>query len=152
MTNPELHEMLEFFGQEQACYTVLLDLSRRQRAIISDGPIDELLGILGQKQQVLAKIGDIEERLRPFKLDWSSVQESLDENDRQVLDLALGTVEELLSELIALEKECEAMLVERRDETGRKLEETVKAGAVNQVYAAPTGGPPTPILDIRNDA
>jgi hypothetical protein len=108
--NQELDELLEIFGQEQACYTSLLDLSRKQAMAIRTAALDELVDVLGQKQHVLSRLSQIETCLRPYKQNWADVQKSLDEAGRQVLDLALATVEELLSELIAREKESEQLM------------------------------------------
>lgn len=151
MTNRELHDLLESFGQEQACYTALLDLSRRQKEIIEGGDVDQLLALLGQKQQVLERITGIEEQLAPYKRDWRHVQDSLDDDDRQVLDLALATVEELLSELIALERESEQLLVSRRDRTYDELRGAAHASAVNSAYLAPQGAANAQYLDIRSE-
>lgn len=151
MTNQDLRDLLELFGREQACYTSLLDLSRRQKGVIEHGAVDDLLQILGQKQKVLSRVGEIENQLLPYKRNWTAVRSGLDENDRQVLDLALSTVEELLAELIALEKESEALLVKRRDLVEIELHDAVKGGAVHQAYQGKSGDAPSRILDVRGD-
>lgn len=107
-----LQELLEYLGQEQACYTALLDLSGRQRQALEIGSFDELLDIQSAKQELLGRVRAIESQIAPFKRQWASLRASLDDDDRQVLGLALATVEELLCELIALEKRSEALLLE----------------------------------------
>jgi hypothetical protein len=102
--------MLELLGQEQSCYTALLDLSRTQRRLIGAGLVKELPALLTQKQRVLDRLNEVSARLRPTKLRWDLVRDSLDDNERQVLDLALATAEEILGELIASEKESEELL------------------------------------------
>lgn len=151
MTNQELRELLEYFGREQACYTALLDLSRRQKDVIENGDVDDLLQILGQKQKVLSRVGEVENQLLPYKRNWGAVRAGLDENDRQVLDMALASVEELLAELIALEKESEQLLMQRRDVVEIELQEVVKGGAVHQAYTNKQPEQPSRILDIRGD-
>lgn len=151
MTNQDLRDLLELFGREQACYTSLLDLSRRQKEVIEHGEVDDLLQILGQKQKVLARVGEIENQLLPYKRNWPAVRAGLDGNDRQVLDLALSTVEELLAELIALERHSEDLLVKRRDLVEVELHEAAKGGAVQQVYQGKIGDTPSRILDVRGD-
>ena len=135
MTDTDLKEVLEYFGQEQACYTALLDLSRRQKGVIETGTVDELLRILGQKQQLLAQVSDIENRLRQYKKNWQEIRTRLDQNDRAVLDLALSTVEELLAELIELEKQSEQLLTRRRDDTKQGLVEAAQGKTVHHAYA-----------------
>ena len=151
MTNQELHDLLEYFGQEHACYTSLLDLSRRQRGLIEDGDIDRLMEVLGQKQRILTTVEGIEERLSPYKQEWTSLREGLDEDDRQVLDLALSTVEELLAELIDLEKKSEQLLADCRDETQRQLSEAVRGNAVHRAYTGKEPENPARYFDIWSE-
>jgi hypothetical protein len=110
VTRDALQQMLELLGQEQSCYTALLDLSRTQRRLIGAGLVKELPVLLAQKQRVLDRLNEVSARLRPTKLRWDLVRDSLDDNERQVLDLALATAEEILGELIASEKESEELL------------------------------------------
>lgn len=147
MTKADFHNLLEYFGQEQACYTSLLDLSRRQRDVIEGGDVDSLLSLLARKQQVLLDVSRIEEKLQPYKRTWKQVRESIGASGRQKLDLALSTVEELLAELIALERESEQVLAQKRDETERELAATVRGRAVNQAYREPAMDRPATLLD-----
>lgn len=151
MTNQELRDLLELFGREQACYTSLLDLSRRQKQIIETGDVDDLLQVLGQKQKVLSRVGEVENLLLPYKRNWPAIRSSLDSNDRQVLDLALATVEELLAELIALEKESEQLLIKRRDVVETELHEAVKVGHIQQAYTGKQPDASSRILDVRGE-
>jgi hypothetical protein len=144
-------ELLELLGQEQACYTSLLDLSRRQRSVIEEHDVDRLLVLLGQKQQILTRVAGIEEQLRPYKERWKSLHESLDADDRQVLDLALSTVGELLSELIELEKASEQLLKGHRDRTLDELAATTHGTTVHQTYASGTAEVPPRFLDVRTE-
>ncbi|MFO0946995.1 MAG: hypothetical protein U1D30_13795 [Planctomycetota bacterium] len=151
MTNKELRELLEYFGREQACYTSLLDLSRRQKQVISGGNVDDLLKILGQKQQILSRVAEVENLLSPYKRNWRAVRMALDDNDRQVLDMALATVEELLAELIALERESEQLLVARRDACQQELSEAVDGGNVHHAYSTPASPGDSRFFDVRSD-
>lgn len=151
MTNADLDDLLEFLGEEQACYTSLLNLSRQQKEVICHGDVDELLRTLGEKQNVLAKVAQIESKLLPFKQNWGDVRNSLGSSERQVLDMALGTVEELLAELIALEKESEQLLVERRNQCEKELKETAHASRVTHTYAPQRTPPSARFLDIRSE-
>lgn len=148
MTNQELHALLEYFGQEQACYTSLLDLSRKQEQYIENKEIDELLSVLSEKQKILLKLEKIERDLLPYKQEWQTVREGLDENDRQVLDIALSTVEELLSELIDLEKKSEKLLAECREETHRQLDDVIKGNSVHRAYVGGRREPSSKYFDI----
>lgn len=151
MSDAELRDLLEYIGQEQACYTSLLDLSRKQHSVIESGDVDSLLALLGRKQKVLARVCDIEESLRPYKRRWSQIRSDLGDDDSQVLDMALSTVEELLAELIAIEKESEQLLVARRDDCERQLQQTVEAKTVDKTYEGSGSSVSASTLDVRSE-
>lgn len=151
MAEWQLQELLEYFGQEQACYTQLLDLSQRQRHSIEANDVDELLRILSQKQNVLERVGAIERSLLPYKQNWQRLRGELEESARQVLDVALATVEELLNDLIAAEKESERLLVARRDACRNELNAAAAGSAAHQAYASRPGGKPARFIDVRSD-
>lgn len=111
MADLDLKELLELLGQEQACYTALIDLSRQQRAAIEQSDMVALTPLLGQKHSVLRRIAGVELQLRPYKMNWKTFRVQLNRQDRQVLDMALATVEELLSELISHERDSESILL-----------------------------------------
>ena len=142
MKDPQLHRLLELFGQEQACYTRLLDQSRSQRTLIDAGDADGLLRILADKQHTLARMQRIEDELAPAKDQWIELRHRLDEGERELLDDALSTVEQLLAEVIAAERHCEQKLLARRvgqGATGRRSRR--EDGQVLPRLADVAGGP-----------
>jgi hypothetical protein len=102
--------MLELLGQEQACYTALLDLSREQKRLLGEDLLAEAGRLMARKQKVLVRLRGVVKRLKPSKERWRSLRESLGSDERQVLDISLATAEELLAELIASERESEEIL------------------------------------------
>ena len=114
MPRLELAHLLELLGQEQACYTALLDLSRAQRRMLHDGRLERIGDLMREKQRVLDRLDGIEQGLEEAKGDWKKLRSSLSDEDRQVLDLSLATAGEILGELISSERESEGFLRTRR--------------------------------------
>jgi hypothetical protein len=110
----ELAHLLELLGQEQACYTALLDLSRAQRRMLQEGRLQRIGDLMREKQRVLDRLEGVEQRLEASKEDWTKLRASLTDEDRQVLDLSLATAGEILGELISSERESEGLLRTRR--------------------------------------
>lgn len=108
-----IRQLCEILGQEQACYTSLLDVSRSQQRLLQQGAMNRLGPLLRKKTTLLETLRTIEAKLRPMMAAWESVQAKLGRADRQMLDAALETVQELLGELIALERESERLLTHR---------------------------------------
>ena len=114
MPRLELAHLLELLGQEQACYTALLDLSRAQRRMLHEGRLERIGELMREKQRVLDRLDGIERNLAGVKDDWKKLRSSLSDEDRQVLDLSLATAGEILGELISSERESEGFLRTRR--------------------------------------
>ena len=114
MPRLELAHLLELLGQEQACYTALLDLSRAQRRMLQQGRLERIGDLMREKQRVLDRLDGVEQRLTAAKEDWAKLRESLSDEDRQVLDLSLATAGEILGELISSERASEGLLRTRR--------------------------------------
>ena len=110
MPRDAVRRLLELFGEEQACYTALLDVARRQNGALRGRAACNVSALLRDKQRLLDRLAEVETRLRPTKDRWSAFAGRLDEDDRQLVDWALSTNEELLGELIAEERAGEALL------------------------------------------
>ena len=110
LPSKDLAELLELFGQEQRCYTLLIDLSRLQQTSLKNSDATSIEEIDRRKQLALEEVSRIERRIQPYKRAWPKLRNSLSAEDRQMLDLALGSVEELLAELIAEETKSEAII------------------------------------------
>ena len=110
MPRDPVRPLLELFGEEQSCYTGLLDVARRQNAALRRRSLREVPALIRDKDRLLTRLADVEARLRPTKDRWTSFARTLDDADRQLVDWALSTNEELLGELIAAERSGEALL------------------------------------------
>lgn len=110
----ELAQLLELLGQEQACYTALLDLSRVQRRMLKNDQLERIGDLMREKQRVLDRLDLVERRLSSAKNEWADLRSTLNDDDRQVLDLSLATAGEILGELISSEREAEGMLKMKR--------------------------------------
>ena len=110
MPREPVRRLLELFGEEQACYTALLDVARRQNSALRRSALRDLPRALRDKQRLIDRLADVDTRLRPTKERWSRFAGRLDDDDRQLLDWALATNQELLGELIAEERQGEALL------------------------------------------
>ena len=147
MKTKELQDLLEYLGREQACYTSLLDLSRQQKYLIEEGDIDQLLATLGQKQQILGRVAEIEGKLRTYKDRWNELRQTMSADDRSMIDLALSTVEDLLAELIGMEQECEQLLVGQINVVQHDLEDVSNARGVNDAYSMTARPEPSHLLN-----
>ncbi len=109
-----------------------------RKNFIKAGDVDRLFGVLNQKQVILARVARIEQQLEPFKNNWSVIRSRLDDDDRQVIDVALGSVEDLLAELIREERISETLLVEEKSRLEEELARIADSQELGELYREST--------------
>jgi hypothetical protein len=73
----------------------------------------------------------------------------MSDDERQLVDSALSTVEELLADLIQLEKHCEGLLVDQIGVVRNEIEGVHTARDVQSTYAAPASTSPALLDESR---
>ena len=121
------------------CLLELRDLGRRQMELIQRGELAALLDLLAVKQQSIGRLQQIERALDPFRDQppqqrrWRSA-----EHRRRCAEL-VDQCQSLLAEVMAEEKQCEAALLCRRQQTLALLEKMQMTSNVQAAYAAEWG-------------
>ena len=118
---------------------VLLDLSRRQQALIAERDFTELMAVIGRKQRVLGRLDALKQQHPTLVADWKAQRDQLPKPLRKLCDELLQETEGILAELIAEEKSCTDELSRQRDETARQLAETADGQTAHRAYG--TGEP-----------
>ena len=129
----------------------LYELGRQQRVLIDGGELDGLIRVLSAKQRLLTFIQTIETDLEPFQSQdpeqrqWPSVEQ------RDTCRRNAQRCKTLLAEIVRLEKECETLLVLRRDEAATRLQQVHTAAEARGAYSHPTG-PKSTGLDLISES
>jgi len=131
---------------KQQVLEILVQLSRRQLALIGAGEMTTLLKLLAGKQTVMNQLQTLERELTPFRDEdperrvWTSPQE------RTACQVRAEQCNALLAEAMDLEKRAEAAMVERRQAAATALA-AVQAGA--NARAAYDAIPPTLLASLQ---
>jgi len=131
---------------KQQVLEILVQLSRRQLALIGAGEMTTLLKLLAGKQTVMNQLQTLERELTPFRDEdperrvWASPQE------RTACQVRAEQCNALLAEAMDLEKRSEAAMVERRQAAATALA-AVQAGA--SARAAYDAIPPTLLASLQ---
>jgi cell division FtsZ-interacting protein ZapD len=112
---------LAAFRLRQACCRALLDLSKRQAALIAQHDYAELLDILKSKQALLDHLGQMAREQATLQTEWSIERGRIPSADRERCDAVLSETESLLANLIAEEQSSSTLLVSQRNATQREL-------------------------------
>ncbi len=143
MTESDSHydtdRLAQLLRARHDCLEELRDLGRRQMELIEQGELSALLDLLVVKQRSIGRLQQIERALEPFRDQppeqrrWRSTEHRL-----QCAEL-VDRCQSLLAEVLAAEKQCEAALLSRRQQTLELLEKMQMAGNVQAAYTGEWG-------------
>jgi len=127
-------------------------LARRQIELIGEGgDMTALLTVLSAKQNLLAELSKIEEKLDPFRDQDPAGRVWRSEEDRRRCAAAADRCRALIDETLLLEKQGEADLTKRRDRTAAQLQAAGGAARARRAYAHSAAGSRRQI-DLTSDA
>lgn len=115
----------------------LRELARRQADLVGAGDLTQLMNVLGIKQRLLNAVTSVETRLDPFRSEdperrvWRSPE--LRQRTREVSQQC----DELLREVMTLERDCESQMLVRRDEAAEQLQRAHFSTNAAQAYLGP---------------
>lgn len=131
---PSPRDFLETFGDRRRCFAELLELSQRQLALVEQDDYPQLLGLLGGKQKIIARL-ELIGRSRPrLWEEWRAERDCLAPPVRQACEQTLAESEALLARLLEHERASTDTLVRRRDHTARQLRAVATGSHVNHAY------------------
>jgi flagellar biosynthesis/type III secretory pathway chaperone len=125
-TNTE--QLAALITTKQQVLEILVQLSRRQLALIDAGEMTTLIKLLAGKQTVMNQLQTLERALAPFRDEDPEQRIWASPADRTACQVRAEQCNTLLTEAMDLEKRAEAAMVERRQATARSLA-AVQAGA-----------------------
>ena len=114
----------------------LRDVARRQTNLISGGDIGSLLTLLAAKQQLIVALQKLEHELKPHyaadpeRRAWRTAQE------RVACAEQAAECNELLEEIVRLEKQGAEQMAVRRNEVAEQLQQVHAATHVRGAYEA----------------
>jgi hypothetical protein len=148
MSTPNLLEFERLLEDRRAHCARLLELSQQQGELIARGDYTSLLGVLGQKQQILAHL-DGHKRRQPMLVEyWRLQRDRLPPRDRQRCEDLLGEVDRVLALLVSAEEASSASLIRQRNATKSELEQINRGSEVHRAYRDPFGAATHRHLDV----
>lgn len=125
-----LSAQLEQYGSLDA-------LSERQRACIEAGDSERLMGLLGERTEIIESIAASARRLEPFVASWPTIETVLPDAALRDVQRRLDAISGL-AETIATRDEADAKLIrENKNAIADKLAGVSKNKKAAQAYAGP---------------
>ena len=112
-------------------------LTRRQRELVDDGEITDLLALLSGKQALIAQMQKNEKALDPFREEDPQSRHWTDPQERRKCAAQAKRCESLLAEILQLERESEQIMTERRDKVASQLADSHSAEEAAHAYGTP---------------
>ena len=142
--------LIDTLAQKRDCCRRLLELSRKQRSLISDSQLSELMELLVTKHRVLGRLDEVQRNLGPLIPVWESRRDSFDSDARVRCDELLDETEKDLADLIDCEKQCEQGLEELRRVSLEQMRQTDDGRRLNQTYLTSAAGPTNRLVDLES--
>src|SRR5258706_1596813 len=122
------------------CYRRLGKLAEVQHEYVEREQTEELLGLLSLRQEVLDRIGILEETIGPLKKDSSAYLDRLGNNGRAQAEKLLSETRRLLEDITTADRNDAMVLQQRKISLGRQIRAASAARQVNRTYATAAYG------------
>jgi hypothetical protein len=142
--------LLELVDRKRQILAQLCQQGLRQHDLIDRNELGELLHVLALKQQLIAALEKTERELDPFRDQTAEERRWRTPAERARCAKLLDDCETLLAENLRQERQSEAVLRRRRDETASRLEVSHTAGQARHAYVQ-QGEPGLRQLDLCSE-
>jgi hypothetical protein len=141
MTSNSTAVLAELLGHKHDCLVRLDELGLRKQEMIDVGAVGaDLFGILGETQQLIERLQQIELGLDPFRGEEPSRRVWSSEAERVRCSALADRSARLLAAVLERDARCEEGLRRRSDETAAQLAAVNSAYAARSAYADAGGG------------
>ena len=138
MDRLETDILAELIAKKRELLLELRALTFRQAELVESGETSALMSILSGKQTLLSQVQRLEQGLDHFRGQDPEQREWRGEAERRRCRGQAEECEQLVNELMRIEKLCEASMIARRDALAGQLQSAGSAAAAREAY---TGKP-----------
>lgn len=139
----ETERLAELISGRRELLEQLREVSGRQLDVIGEGDMQRLFALLSSKQVLLGRLQQVDRQLEPFRGQDPDSRRWRSTADRERTRQTAQRCESLLGEIMLVEKQCEAELTRRRDDTAGMLAGMHTAAKARSAYGdalADSGG------------
>lgn len=114
--------LAQLIDAKYALLVELHQLATRQAGVIDSGDLSRLMSLLATKQQLLNAVTQLEGRMDPFRAEDPDRRVWPSSAHRQRAREIAARSDQLLGEIMAVERNCEQQLIQRRDQVAERLQ------------------------------
>lgn len=143
--------LADLIAKKHELLVQLHDLTRQQVTMVTENDMRELMTVLSAKQTLLNQVQRLEGGLDHFRQQDPDQRKWRTTEDRLRVRSLADHCQQLVNELVQIEKSCEASMIQRRDEVADQLNMAGNAASARAAYvnqSRPTSGG----FDIQSEA
>lgn len=129
-----LHALLT---RELEAYGEVLDLCRRQQALIEAKDANGLMTLLAEKQRRIEAITALEAEAKPLRETWDREHDGWPAAVREPVEACVARLRETLAAIVALEDEAKQEVETGQGAASDKLKQIQKGKLMHKAYGAP---------------
>lgn len=133
-------DLIALLEQQRDIYRRLDELSQSQSELVASGEAEPLLDVLAQRQSLIDELTRVNGRLDPYKQQWPTLFNQLDDASQQRIRALIDEVQKLLDRIIEQDEKDRQALSAQRDRAGDSMRQLSAGSAVNQAYGRHAGG------------
>jgi hypothetical protein len=124
--------------QKHGCLLHLRDVGLRQRELIEQGDMSQLLRLLASKQQLIATLQRVEHELAPYRDEHPQTRLWPSPEDRARCAAQAAACRDLLDEIVRQERSNETLMTHRSKAVADRLQHVHAAARASGAYRAQT--------------
>lgn len=128
--------LVELISGKHQVLLRLRELGRRQVELVASGDTTSLLKLLAVKQQLIGGLQDLERELRPYYDEHPERRVWQSPEQRAQCSQQATECNELLREIVSMEKSSAEQMTTRRNEVAEQLQNVHAATQVRSAYEA----------------
>ena len=141
--------IIDALHEQLGCYRRLAKLAEIQHEHVRQSRTEQLLEVLGSRQEVLEQVEQFEQVIGPAKRQWGEYLRTLDAPDRQQAESLMAETRRLLEEITLADRDDALVLQQRKLNLGREITRAAGARRLNSSYAAAAYGRRPPNMDVQ---
>ena len=120
-------QLVDLVSQRKVVLEMLVEISQRQLDAVHHGRMNELMGLLAEKQTPLARLRDLSQTLAIATPDDPEARVWGSPNDRAECQREHEQCEQMLRSLMEIEARCEQTLASSKEKLRQELQQTQTA-------------------------
>ena len=141
--------VIESLEEQVVLYRRLARLAELQHEHVQQGRTEQLLEVLGARQQILDMLSVLERTIAPVRRDWANYVDRLPPETRHRADSAMSETRRPLEQITTADRNDALVLQQRKLNLGKQINQARAASQVNRTYAAAAYGQRQSSLDLK---